>query len=76
MGAAAVTLMKIRMLGDRQVAQDGLHVQTWTDGSVHDVSAELGASLVRDKWAEPVDGPAETKVVEPEEPAGRARRRG
>ena len=55
------------MIGDRPVAPDGLHVETWKDGSVHEVSAELGHCLVRDQWARAVTGPAEQKVVRPEE---------
>lgn len=65
--------MKIRMIGDRPVAADGQHVHIWPDGSVHDVSPVLGASLVRDGWAVPVEvGPAESKVVAPAETKGDA----
>ena len=59
--------MRVQMIGDRPVAPDGQHVETWTDGSVHEVSAEHGNSLVRAKWARAFTGPAEQKVVTPKE---------
>lgn len=47
--------MKIRMIGQRSVAPNGVHVQTWEDGSIHDVTTEHGESLIKAEWAEAAD---------------------
>lgn len=73
--------MRVRIIGERLVAPDGHHVQTWPDGSIHDVADWHGDALIRDGWAVPADGPAATKVVAPaetkdDEPSNGKRKKG
>jgi hypothetical protein len=68
--------MKIRIKGDRLVAPDGIHLETWRDGSVHEFADEHALSMIAAGHAEAVVGPSETKVVEPDEPAPKKKRGG
>jgi hypothetical protein len=62
--------MRIRILGgDRPIAFDGQTTTVCPEGSEHVVSDDFAAPLVRDGWAELVDGEPtrDTKVVGPAE---------
>lgn len=47
--------MKIKMTADFQVAEDGIHVETWMQGSEHDTNEPTARLLVGISVAEFVD---------------------
>jgi hypothetical protein len=76
-GNKAGSLMKVRMLVDREAALDGTHVTTFEAGKAYDVPVKLGEAwltkgiAMQDKM---LPGPSETKE-EIEPPKKKARRK-